>query len=307
MLDFGRDLCTHVPVSSEREWLVTNGIGGFASGTIAGLLTRRYHGLLVAALKPPLGRTLLVTKLDETAAHSGRSYALYANRWASGVIDPTGFHHLDHFHLEGTTPVWTYACADALLEKRIWMQPGANTTYIRYGLHRASAPLTLTLKALVNYRDYHGSTHAGDWQMRIDPVEGGLRVVAFDGATPFYLLSRQAHATPQHDWYRDFYLSVEAYRGLDAAENHLHAGTFEATLQPGHALTLVVSTARGPKPGRRLGVCVAASLRGKVTGPVRAGRGIGGGKAPGAGGRPIRRQPSYPCNRSQIVTPTSLL
>ncbi len=247
MIELGRDLCSDEAVASRREWLVTNGLGGFASGTVAGLLTRRYHGLLVAALKPPLGRTLLVTKLDETATYDGHAYPLAANRWASGVTDPKGFIHLDRFHLDGTTPVWTFACADALLEKRIWMEQHANTTYVRYDLRRASAPLTLTLKALVNYRDYHGSTHARDWQMQVDPVDQGLRVTAFEGAAPVYLLSDRAEAAIRHDWHHDFFLSLEAYRGLDAVEDHLHAGTFTALIDPGAALTLVLSTEAAPE------------------------------------------------------------
>ncbi len=135
VFDFGSEVCGDLSVATKREWLVTNGIGGYASGTIANVQTRRYHGLLMAALKPPLGRTLLLAKLDETAEYdgiypeSGRFYPLYANRWADGLVEPLGHHYLNRFHLEGTTPVWTFACANALLEKRIWMQPGANTTY----------------------------------------------------------------------------------------------------------------------------------------------------------------------------------
>jgi predicted glycogen debranching enzyme len=246
VFDFGREVCSHLSVAEEREWLVTNGIGGYASGTIAGVLTRRYHGLLVAALKPPLGRTLLVTKLDETVAYNGDSYPLFANRWASGVVDPTGFYHLERFHLEGTIPVWTFGLADSLLEKRVWMQPGANTTYIRYDHRRGDRPMVLTLKALVNYRDYHSSTHAGDWRMHITPLTHGLLVNAFEGASPFYLLSQQAEARPEHSWYRDFRLNVEAYRGLDAVEDHLYAGFFRVILHPGQSATLVASTAPAP-------------------------------------------------------------
>jgi predicted glycogen debranching enzyme len=250
MIDFGlelsREACGDLRVAGEREWLVTNGIGGYASGTISGLLTRRYHGLLIAALRPPLGRMLLLTKLDETATYDGRTYPLFANRWAGGQVQPAGFHYLQRFYLEGTTPVWAFACADAMLEKRIWMQPGANTTYVRYDLRRATAPLTLTIKALVNYRGHHGNTHADDWQMRITSMKHGLRVTAFEGATPFYLLSDQAKATALHDWYKNFFLSVEDYRGLEAHEDHLHAGGFRVTLHPGESLTLVASTQATP-------------------------------------------------------------
>jgi len=93
--DFGPQICSALAVAESREWLCTNGIGGFASGTVAGLLTRRYHGLLVAALAPPLGRTLLVAKLDERIEYDGLSRSLSTNRWADGTIDPAGHHHLD--------------------------------------------------------------------------------------------------------------------------------------------------------------------------------------------------------------------
>jgi len=261
MFDFGREVCGDIHAASGREWLVTNGIGGYASGTIAGLLTRRYHGLLIAALRPPVGRTLLVTKLDEIATYDGRIYPLFANRWADGQVEPHGFYHLARFHLEGTTPVWTYACADALLEKRVWMQHGANTTYVRYDLRRGSVALALSVKVLVNYRDHHANTHAGGWQMRVEPAPNGLRVTAFEGAVPFYLLSDRAEAKPQHTWYRDYFLSQESYRGLDALDDNLYATHVDATLhpanrnsepanrnsEPGESLTIVASTDATPK------------------------------------------------------------
>lgn len=246
MLHFGRDLCSDPRFSTEREWWVTNGIGGYASGTVAGVLTRRYHGLLVAALQPPVGRTLLLAKVDEVATYGGLVYPLFANRWSDGRIEPEGFHHLERFHLEGTTPVWTYASADALLEKRVWMQQGANTTYIRYDLCRGSGPLELSIKAIANYRDHHDNTRAGDWPVRVEKAQHGLRVTARDRAVPFYLLSDRAEATVQHEWYEGYYLSVEVYRGLEAVDDNLYAGCFLATLQPGESLTLVASTQPDP-------------------------------------------------------------
>jgi predicted glycogen debranching enzyme len=246
MLDFGRDICGSLATAERREWLVTNGIGGYAAGTVAGLLTRRYHGLLIAALSPPLGRTLLLARLDETIRNAGQTCALSINRWASGALDPHGYLYLERFHLEGATPVWTYACADALLEKRVWMQYGVNATYVRYDLRRAAAPLSLSLKALVNYRDHHAATRADTWRMSVLPVTHGLYVCAYDGAVPFYLLCPGARVTPQYQWYRDYYLGVEADRGLDALDDHLYVGLFEATLQPGESLTFVCSTEPTP-------------------------------------------------------------
>ena len=246
MIEFGRDICNMLPSAETHEWLVTNGIGGFACGTISGLLTRRYHGLLIAALQPPLGRTLLFSKLDETATYYQRSYALFANRWADQYVDPRGYYHLERFHLEGAVPVWTFACADALLEKRIWMQLQANTTYIHYTLLRATAPLSLSLKALVNYRGYHNATQANNWEMCINLAPDGLQIIAYNEATPFYLLSREAAAAARHDWYRKFYLQEEADRGLEATEDHLYAGIFQTTLSPGDSVTVVAGTQANP-------------------------------------------------------------
>lgn len=246
VIDFGREICSNFDAAGAREWLVTNGTGSYASGTVAGMLTRRYHGLLVAALEPPLGRTLLLSKLDETALYDGHFYPLHTNRWADGAVDPHGYRHIERFYLEGTIPVWRFACRDALLEKKVWMQPGVNVTYVRYHLCRATKPLTLTIKALVNYRDYHGSTQGGDWRMSIDSIEHGVCVHAFASAVPLYLLADRGDVSSAHDWYYGFNLAVERYRGLSDREDHLHAATFDATLQPGESLTLVASTESNP-------------------------------------------------------------
>lgn len=252
VIAFGREICGNLDSGESREWLVTNGIGGYASGTIAGLLTRRYHGLLVAALKPPLGRTLMLAKLDETAVYSDRPYPLYTNRWADGTIEPQGYKYIESFHLEGTTPVWRFALADAILEKRIWMQQGANTTYIQYRLHRASQPIALAVKALVNYRDYHHITSAGDWPIAVETLPQGVCVTAFAAATPLYLLAdAPAEAkfrvfTPLYNWHYGFDLAAERRRGLECCEDHLHAATFHFTIAPGESLTLAASTPKNP-------------------------------------------------------------
>jgi predicted glycogen debranching enzyme len=241
VIRFGRDVCGDLPAAEAREWLVTNGLGGFACGTLAGTLTRRYHGLLVAAFDPPTHRTLLVSKLDETVEYDGRTYQLSSNRWTGGAIDPRGHIYIESFRLEGTTPVWTFACADALIEKRIWMEQGANTSCVRYDVVRGSRPVRLTWKVMVNYRDFHALTRAGDWRMDVQPVERGLRVRAFEGATPFHLLSANAAVEPNHEWYHNYELSAEIERGLDHREDHLHAGTFRAELRDGESATFVAS------------------------------------------------------------------
>jgi predicted glycogen debranching enzyme len=241
-IKFGREVCGNLDAAEAREWIVTNGIGGFASGTIAGCETRRYHGLLLAALRPPVARTQLVTGLDEIVRYGGAEYSLATHQWAGGVVDPKGFLNIESFRLDGMMPVWTYALADALLEKRVWMRHGENTTYVEYTMVRGSSGVELDLKALVNYRDFHGSTHAGNWRMKIDPVENGVQVMAFDGATPFYLKCAGAVYQPRHEWYRNCFLPVERERGLDDLEDHLFAALFQAKLKVGTTVTFVAST-----------------------------------------------------------------
>jgi len=241
-IQFGREICGDLAAAESREWLVTNGIGGYASGTIAGSQTRRYHGLLVAALQPPVGRTQLVSAIDEIAHYAGEDFSLATHRWASGAVEPKGFLLLEDFRLEGSTPVWTYALSDALLEKRIWMRQGENTNVIQYTLQRGSSALEIDLKAFVNYRDFHSLTHAGDWRMNITPVEHGVQVQAFDGATPFYLKSSVSSCQPQHEWYIGCNYSEETERGLSDREDRLFAALFRAKLEPGSSVTVVVST-----------------------------------------------------------------
>jgi len=241
-VQFGREILGNLDLAESREWLVTNGLGGFASGTAAGTSTRRYHGLLMAALDPPSDRTLLVAGLDDAARYAGSTFPLATNRWLSGVVAPQGYLNIESFYLEGTKPVWRYVFADALLEKRVWMQQGENTTFVEYTLVRASGLVALEGKVLAAYRDYHSATHANGWQMQITPVERGLRVLGFEGATPFYLLSPSAAFEPRHEWYRDFFLPAERQRGLDDHEDRLLAGVFRAALTAGEKLLLVFST-----------------------------------------------------------------
>src|SRR3984957_7748763 len=245
-VDFGREICGDLRAAESREWLVTNGIGGYAFGTISGLPTRCYHGLLVAALQPPLGRTLLVAKLDETVRYGPEEFALFTNRWGDGTVAPEGYRNIERFRLEGTTPVWTFALADALLEKRIFMQSGANTTYVLYRLVRASSSVEMSVKVLADYGDEHCVTAGRTRPMNVTQADRGLQVVAFDGATPFYVLSDSATGRLAQEWYRNFDLAVERARGLPDRTDPFFAGELAATIAPGRRLTIVASTVATP-------------------------------------------------------------
>ena len=242
MIEFGRETCGNLANSENREWLVTNGIGGFASGTIAGILTRSYHGLFIASLQPPFSRTYLVSKLNETVTYEDEQYQLNTDRWAGGVINPIGYMHIERFELNGTTPTWTYAFGDALLEKRVWMKQGANTTYVQYKMIRGTSEMKLTAVPFVNYRRMHNTTHANGWEMQIEAIPNGLKIAAYTGAAPFYVMCDGANVTKTHNWHRRYFLMREANRGHNATEDHLDIGEFEITVSAGESATFVLST-----------------------------------------------------------------
>src|SRR6266487_4651064 len=132
MIEIDQEGCRNLESALSREWLETNGIGGFASSTITGLNTRRYHGLLTAATKPPVGRVLLLSKFEETLIVAGKHYDLSANRYP-GVVYPHGYRFLKEFRLD-PFPVFTYAVAGVEIEKRVFMPHGENTTVVEYEL-----------------------------------------------------------------------------------------------------------------------------------------------------------------------------
>ena len=259
VVHFGPEICGTYGSATEREWLVTNGLGGFACGTVAGIQTRRYHGMLIASL-PEIGRTLVFSRVEETLRYAGDEYALSANRWASGTVEPEGFRYIEKFYLAGSIPVWRFRCADAVLEKRVWMQDGANTTFIRYDLIYGSAPAELEVKILVNYRGIHGTTRGAEWKASVTAVPRGLCVAAREGAAPVYLLSDAFEPEARQEWYRDYDLPEERERGLDDREDHLLAGIFRTHLSPGGSATIALSTEAAPALTGRAGLAAREAL-----------------------------------------------
>jgi predicted glycogen debranching enzyme len=241
-LTLGRDRLGDPSVATGREWLVTNGIGGFAAGTVSGALTRRGHGLLVAALEPPLRRTLLLAKVAERLGRDGEWSDLTTDLWASGAVDPCGYRHLLSFHLEDSIPVWTWAVAGTRLEKRVWMEHGENTTCIEYTLGADGHPATLSLRTLVNHRDLHGLTLRPAWMPAVERTAQGLVVRMYDTATALWLSAVGAEVLPGGDWYLDYSLPAERERGVASVEDHFMAGELQVRLTPGERFLLVAST-----------------------------------------------------------------
>jgi predicted glycogen debranching enzyme len=221
-----RDALGSFDATSRREWLVTNGIGGFAAGTLGLVNTRRYHALLIAALRPPVDRVALVAKLDVTAIYGGRPVPLGTNEFADGTIAPRGFCRLESFRLEGLIPVWTWLIADARLEQRIWMRYGENTTYVQFTRRGGSKALRLSFEPLCAYRDYHWQSR-GERPFGVEPIPGGVRIQAHDGAQPFRISSEGADVAIQPQWYWNFRHREESARGLDDLEDLLRPARFE--------------------------------------------------------------------------------
>jgi predicted glycogen debranching enzyme len=228
---------------------VTNGIGGFACGTVAGANTRRYHGFLMASLSPPVERALLVAKIELSVQYLGVETDLSANEFAGGAISGQGFVHLESFAVHDGIPVWRYAVADALLEQRIFMAPEANTSYLRLEVLRASGPLRATLKPLITYRGYHDQGR-GARAFQLDADAELCRVQAFAGARPYRLSISQGRFNPAPAWYWNFWHRIEAERGLDALEDLLTPGTFATDLSPQQPVYLVATAeTAAPVPG----------------------------------------------------------
>lgn len=244
----GRSICGDHPRALDHEWLVTNGIGGFASGTVCETNTRRYHGLLIASLAPPLARTLLVAALEVTATYDASEYPLATHEFADGTVAPRGYLHLESFRLDHGMPVWRYAFADVLLEKRLLMRPGHNTTVVSLEFVRGNAALQLELTPLCAYRDYH-SHGRGGWQPGLREIPDGCEIEAHAGAQAYRLLCAGALFTPDPDWHWSFRHRAEDARGLDDTEDLYRPGRFLLRLEPGEQASFVMSTeADSPPP-----------------------------------------------------------
>jgi predicted glycogen debranching enzyme len=248
-LQVGRDICSDVQAGLDHEWLVTNGLGGYASGSIVGATTRSYHGLLVAALHPPVERTVLVTKIDEEVTlPGGQTLKLGVNEYQGGVIDPQGYTYLESVTLEGDIPCFRYRLAETLeLEKRVWMEYGQNTTYVQYMLRgmfeQSDDALILTLIPFCLSRDYHGTTQGAEgWRFLVDAQANRCSIRAYEGAPAYQLVAGASAAfSPTGLWYWHVLHRRERERGLPEQEDVYQPGIFRMRIVPGMRMTLVLS------------------------------------------------------------------
>jgi predicted glycogen debranching enzyme len=224
----GRHTTGSLEAAVSREWLVTDGLGGYAMGTVAGLATRRYHGLLIVATAPPIGRRLGLARLDPVLVLGDRRVPLATHEWADGAVAPAGHVHLDSFRLRDGLPVWRWSVGDVALEATLAMVHGRPAVGVVHRLVRSSRPVRLELEALCTWRDVHAErVAAGD--PAVERLADGF---VFESA---YQVRGPGYA-PAGVWYRGARHREEAARGLNPLEDLFLAGRFSAQLRPGDAL-----------------------------------------------------------------------
>jgi len=215
----------------KKEWLLTNGIGSFAAGSLCGSNSRRYHGLLVAASRPPVDRHVIVSNVHECFMVDNEKYSLATFECADGYRED-GFEYLTGFQ-NNFLPTWHYKINDISLTKQIWMVYGKNTTVLTYIIKNGEKKSLFTISPLINYRDYHGE--------RLDfssfkVLENKNNVeIKFDESldeTLKIVYGKELSYKSVNNVFFNMYYRKEADRGLNSVENHFMPGNFELELKP---------------------------------------------------------------------------
>lgn len=222
MINFDSETCTNYEAASKHEWLETNGIGGFSSGTISGANTRRYHGLLTAATKPPLGRVTMLSKFEETLIIDGKSFELSSNQYPNNVY-PKGYQYLKSFRL-APFPVWTYEIEEIEVEKKVFMVDGQNTTVCQWEVKDKSLitnrRLKIELKPLLSFCDYHHLQHENaEFDLRYEISESLVTVKPYQNMPALYFAHNASTVENTGEWYRNFEYAIEKERGFDYTED----------------------------------------------------------------------------------------
>jgi predicted glycogen debranching enzyme len=235
MLTFGRQVCGDLRAASEREWLVCDGCGGYAMGTVAGLRTRRYHGLLVVSGEQLSARHVGLAALDVVVVIGDHHVRLATDEWAGGVVDPAGHEQLSRFDLADGIPRWQWSVDGVVVERELAMQHGRSLVGVTHRVVACNQPVRLEITALCTWRDAHGERFAGADPLVEPTSDGFVFERAYRVAGPGWI--------PGGSWFRGAYLRAEAARGLGATEDLWAAGRFTATLAAGQSLHIVAVAA----------------------------------------------------------------
>jgi len=230
MIVFNSTVCADFQAATSREWLETNGIGGFASGTISGANTRRYHAIFTPATEPPLGRITMLSKLEETVNIDGTAYELSSNQYPNRV-HPQGFKYLKSFRLD-PFPIWVYEIDGLEIEKKVFMVHGENAVVIRWQITRESRrdkrKISLEVRPLLSFVDYHSLRHA---DTSFDPMYTGsaktVRMRPVAAMPPIFFRHDATRIEKTGYWYRNFEYAIEKERGFDYREDLFQPFAFE--------------------------------------------------------------------------------
>lgn len=228
--------------AADCEWLETNGLGGYSSGTVSGANTRRYHGLLVASLKPPVDRMVLLSRMEETIVlNDGRRFELFANQFP-GIVSPLGYLFLKKFE-RNIFPEFTYEFEGYSIKKTIAAIHGENTVIITYEVLKATKSFYLDLRPFIAYRDFHSLTQANDslrWEYNIN--KDHFSINPYEGLPDLHINVPESKFTYFPGWYHDFEFLVELSRGLDFKEDLFSHGYFSVKLSAGSKIHITCST-----------------------------------------------------------------
>jgi len=223
LVRFGRAICGDWHQAKQYEWYLSNAMGGYASGTLAGCLTRRYHGLLINPLNQVLDRHLLWAKADATLWLDGQAFPLFSNAWSEHTIEPSGYVNIESFHLDGRLPVWHFAIQGVRLEYRIWMSRSQALSWVGVKLlDKGNAKeLKLTWDLLINYRDHHSQMNHDGFMVDTKRIQPQQLQIAYNEQQQLVLGCCGGEIQPESQWIKNFYLEAEQQRGLASYDNHL--------------------------------------------------------------------------------------
>ena len=215
----------------EREWIITNGLGGYASSTILGINTRKYHGLLIAQLMPPAGRYLILSKLDESITLGDKKYSFFSNIGKNYISK--GYKYQTSFEKD-VVPKFTYEIEDTIIEKEICMEYGKNTVGIYYKIKNGDNEAKLTLAPVMNFRDFHTMNTNHNFNIR-ENINGKKVKIVIDEhiQTPIYLNTSCGKYIEHHnDIFSNMFYIEEEKRGFYPEENHIVPGRYEIDIEP---------------------------------------------------------------------------
>ena len=246
-INVGREVLSNVDEALNKEWLITNGLGGYASSTVLGINTRKYHGLLVAALNPPINRWMLLTKLDEELNIANTTYPLATNQYQY-VTYPNGYQFLSSFTLD-PLPKFTYDLQDVEVQKTVFMPYLKNATIVLYEVNNGSQEgVIFNVSPLVNSRHIYDTTKKDNlqWQFTKSCYMDGIVVSPSDSLSSLILSAGNTGSFVDQSWWvKNVYFKVDASRGETCTDDYYRPGYFEFSVYPKETKKFFVIAAAG--------------------------------------------------------------